>query len=108
MFAHWLGISKIMIVLNQAIKKLFVVGFSDLSELNRMKLFDCGDDGCLVDIVFFNFLSRLTTTRESLFSWRKLNVAFSVDLEHEHESSADSIFQGSIGLNPVTFTADSL
>jgi hypothetical protein len=55
MFPNRLGVTEIMILLNQAVKKLFMLGLSGQAELNGLELFHCGDNRRLVDIEFLNF-----------------------------------------------------
>ena len=106
MFPNRLAITKIMILLNQAVKKLFMLGFSDLAELNGLESFNCGDNRCLVDVEFLSFFPfGLPTASEWFFSGRKCNVALPVKLQHE--SPANPILVYAVGLNPIPFMADS-
>lgn len=106
MFAYRMGVTEIMILVYQAVKKLFLVCFSDLTELNRLELFDCGDKRCLVNIEVLRFSPLgLPTAGEWFLSGRKRNVALPV--KFQHESTANSILECSVRLHPIPFTTDS-
>lgn len=106
MFSYRLGVTEIMVLLYQAVKKLFLVCFSDLAELNRLELFDRGDKRSLDDAKALRFsLLGLSATSEWFLSGRKCNVALPVKLQHE--SPANSILECAVRLNPIPFTANS-
>lgn len=106
MFPNRLGVTKIMILLNQAVKKRFMLAFPDQTELNGLELFNSGENRCLVDVGFLDFFPLgLPPTSEWFLSWRKCNVALPVKLQHE--SPANPILECAVGLSPIPFMADS-
>ena len=106
MFPNRLSVTEIMVLLNQAVKELFILGFPDQAKLNGLESFSCGDNRCQVDVEFLDFYPfGLPTTAERLFSGRKCNVTLSMKLQHE--SSANPILERAVGLDPVPFAADS-
>ncbi len=106
MFPNRLGVTEIMILLNQAVKELFMLGFSDQEELNGLELFNRGDNRCQVDVEFLDFFPfGLPTAGEGFLSGRKCNVPLSVKLQHE--SSANPILEYAVGLDPIPFSANS-
>ena len=106
MFPNRLGVTEIMILLNQAVKELFMLGLSGQAELNGLELFHCGDNRRLVDIEFLSFFPLgLPTAGKGFFPGRECNVTLPVKLEHE--SSANPILEYAIGLSPIPFVANS-
>ena len=106
MFPNRLGVTEIMMLLNQAVKELFMLGLSGQEELNGLELFNCGDNSRLVDIeILSTFPFGLPTAGEGFFPGRECNVTLPVKLEHE--SSANPILEYAIGLSPIPFAANS-
>lgn len=106
MFPNRLGVTEIMVLLNQAVEELFILGFSDQAKLNRLEFFNYRDNRCQVDVEFLDFYPfGLPTTAERFLSGRKCNVALPVKLQHK--SSANPILERAVGLGPVPFAADS-
>ncbi len=106
MFPNRLSVTKIMILLNQAVKELFMLGFSDQAKLNGLEFFNCRDNRGQVDIEFLSFYPfALPTTAERFLPGRKCNVTLPVKLQHE--SSANPIFERAVGLGPIPFATDS-
>lgn len=106
MLPNRLGVTEIMVLLNQAVKKLFIPGFSDQAKLNGLKFFNCGDNRCQVDVELFNFFSLgLPTAAECFLSGRECNIPLPV--KFQHKSPANSIFEYAVGLSPIPLAANS-
>ncbi len=106
MLPNRLSVTEIMVLLNQAVKKLFMLASSDQTELNGLKFFNCGANRCQVDVEFLSFFQfDLPTAAEGFLSEGKCNVTLPV--KFEHESPANPILEYAVGLNPIPFTANS-
>ncbi len=98
--------SEIMVLLNQAVKKVFMLGFSDQTKLNGLEFFNCGDNRCQVDVGFLSlFPFGLPTASERFLSGRKGDVPLPVKLKHE--SPANPILEYAVRLSPIPLAANS-
>jgi hypothetical protein len=94
-----------MILLDQAVKELFMPGLSGQAELNGLELFHCGDNSRLVDIEILSFFTfGFPTAGKGFFPGRKCNVTLPMKLQHEF--SADPILEHTVGLCPIPFAAN--
>lgn len=106
MLPNRLGVTEIMVLINQAVKEVFMLGFSDQTKFNGLEFFNCGDNRCQVDVELLNFFSfGLPTAAECFLSGRKGNMPLPVKLKHE--SPANPIFENAIGLSPIPLAANS-
>jgi len=106
MLANWLGVTEIMVLLNQAVKKIFMLCFSDQLEFNGLEFFNSGYNRRLVDVELLGFFSfSLPTAGERSLSGGKCNVPLPV--KFQHKAPADPILENTVGLSPVPFPADS-
>ncbi len=99
MFANWLRIAEVMVLLNQTVEKFFLGCSSDLVEVDWMETFYWGGNGGLTN--FNNSRRVLPTSRIVIVSesGRQSNVHTPFQLKQK--PSANNIFELAIGLSPV-------
>lgn len=105
MFADGLGITEVVIMLDEAIKQFLQAGFPDLAEINRRQVLNRGIQWSPVD-VYKGWKTTLGKgiVRGALAGWQS-EQAFS--FQDEKEPAADHVFETAVWLNPVPCLANS-